>query len=347
MFSLAAKLYLAVATFAALCGVGYWAAVGERSGWVLLLIVAIAALVASLASVVGGVDDRIPASTVEPGPIDRRPVGPDAAARPSPWPLTTALAATIVAVGAAAGAPVLAIGLLALVVPLGGWFAQAWREHPSFSPRAGRSLDDRLVAPVLLPVGTTLAALAIAFGMSRMLLAVSKDAAAVIAIVVAIVILGALYWVSSRPRMGHSAVLGLSAAGAVLLLATGVAGAAMGEREFHHAGGEHGEEGHGPVEFVAKDSVFEEPKSEITAEPKEHVTWHFKNLDDGIYHNVALYEAEPGEGDELVQGKPVFNGRPIPSGEVDYEFEAPEEAGTYLYVCDFHVLSMRGELVVE
>lgn len=347
MFSLAAKLYLALAAFAAVCGLGYFIAVGERTGWILLLAVAVAALVGSVAGVVGGVDDRIGTLGDEPGPVDHRPVSPDAAARPSAWPLGLAAAATLVAVGAAVGAPIVILGLIAATIPLGAWFAQGWREHPTFSPRIGRRLDDRLVAPVLLPIGTLLAALFIAVALSRLLLAVDKDAAAVIGIAVAIAILGALFWISSRPNLGSSGVLAVSAIGLALLVAGGVAGAAMGEREFHPAGGEHGE-AHEPVEFVAKGSKFELPKrTRLTVEPAKPVAWRFENLDAGIYHNIAVYKAEEGEGGELVQGEPIFNGKPIPDGDIEYEFEAPEEPGTYLYVCDFHVLSMRGELVVK
>ena len=58
----------------------------------------------------------------------------------------------------------------------------------------------------------------------------------------------------------------------------------------------------------------------------------FDNKDTGIYHNVAIYTAD---------GKPVFNGKPVPKGIVDYDLQPPPP-GTYQFLCDFHAIDHEG-----
>lgn len=339
MFSLATKLHLALAGFAGACALVYMAAVGDRSGWVLLLIAGCAFLVAALAGLAGDVDDRAIASS--DGDATEVAVTPDAAGQPSVWPLAAAVAATAFAVSLAYGAVVFTLAAVLAAVALGGWFARVWREHPTFTPKVARRLDDRLVAPVLLPVGTFLVVLFIGAGISRVLLAVNADMAALIAIVVAIVLIAGLYLIAARPNLSSSALTLIGVVALAALLAGGVAGAAKGERAFHHEA-----EGHEPVEFIARQVQFVEPQGELTVEAGSDVSIRFVNEDVGIYHNVAVYEEVAGPDGSTLQGAPIFNGKPIPSGELDYKFKAPKRAGTYLYICDFHT-NMKGELVVR
>lgn len=349
MFNQATNLYLAVAAFAGATSVAYWLAVEERAGFALLLLTSVAALVAAFAGLAAGVDDRgLVSDDAEAGAADDAVLSlPAGAARPvgsSPWPLAIALAAALAVVGTAVGVPVLVAAVVAALFPLFGWIGQVWREHPGFTPRAARRVDDRLVSPVLVPVGTFAVVLLIGVAVSRVFLAVNKDAAAFIGIVVAVLILAALYLVAARPNMSSSGVVALSTLGVVALLAGGVAGAVSGEREFHHAGEGHGEEAT-EVHFVAENLEFVEPGGKIEVEAGSKLHWIFDNHDED-YHNVAVYERESGPDGSVVQGAPIFNGKPIPEGEIEYELEAPKRAGTYLYICDFHI-NMKGDLVVR
>ena len=81
---------------------------------------------------------------------------------------------------------------------------------------------------------------------------------------------------------------------------------------------------------------------EVTAEAGESRHIAFANHDD-MYHNIAVYEG--GEGD-AEPGAPVYNGRPVVEDEIEYEIEI-DEPGEYLFLCDFHPVTMRGAYVVE
>jgi plastocyanin len=260
--------------------------------------------------------------------------GPADAARPSTGPFLAAVAAGLVAVGLAEGpAYVVSGGLLGLVIA-GLWTAQVWREHPSWTPRLGERMGQRLLVPSLLPVVALLTTAVIAIALSRILLAVSKDGSIIIAGVAALAILAACAVIAYRPRVGPGAMLGLIAVGAVLAGTAGVWGAAAGEREFHP----HHDEHHA-IELAAQNTAFDKTRLVVPAE--EPVVVDFANHDE-IFHNLAVYT--PG-ADATTVGSPVFAGKPIAEGEVEFEMEIPEP-GNYVFVCDFHP-NMRGDLVAE
>ena len=336
MINTPAKILLALSAFAGVVGIGYAIAGDDRTGVVLLGAVLVVALLAAFA-VMGSagadpidLDDEAEAdaaaAVVSHGPMDTP--------RPSAAPLFVAVAAGLIAVGAAEGpAYVVGGGLLALVVAA-LWTAQVWREHPSFTPRVASRLSERVLVPGLLPIVALVLTAVIAISLSRVLLAVSKDGSIVIAGVAALVILMACAFVALRPRVSPGAILGLIAVAAVFAGSAGVWGAAAGEREFEP----HEEEEHA-IRIAAKDTAFDKTKLEVPA--GESVIVDFANRDE-IFHNVAVYT--PG-ADATTVGTPVFAGKPIAEGEVEFEMEIPEP-GSYVFVCDFHP-NMRGDLVAE
>ncbi|HSH62296.1 MAG TPA: cupredoxin domain-containing protein, partial [Acidimicrobiales bacterium] len=224
-------------------------------------------------------------------------------------------------------------GLLLLLVVTAGWFAKAWSEHPSWTRPVRQRVSSRLLAPIGLPVGGFLLAAVIAVSMSRILLAVSKNVATVVAMVVAVVIFAACYWVASRPRMGSSVIVALSVLAGASMVGAGIAGAVGGERKFE----QHHEEEH-PLTVSAKETKFN--TDTITVKAGKDVHLEFVNEDEEIFHNVAVYD---GSGPD---SKPVFNGEGFPGhGERSYEFKAPPP-GSYTFVCDFHP-AMKGNFVSE
>ena len=336
MINDAAKYLLTISGAAALAAVIYGAAVGDRAGAFILGFASLAALIAALATIGTGVIDY-PDEPGEEGEEAPTPAvrEPDRRTRPSAWPALTALAAGTMAVGAAVGAPLVVAGALIALVPFAGWLGQVWREHPSWSPDLSRKMDDRLILPVALPVAMFLLAAFIAVAFSRILLAISKDAATAIAMVAATVILVACAFVASRPRLRSGAVTGLAVIAALAAGASGVVGAAAGERDFH----EHEHKGiH--EEIVATNTQFNTSRLEFPA--GKDVTLDFHNEDHEIFHNVSVYEGEPTDP----KARPLFNGKPITEGEVAYEFKTPPP-GTYKFACDFHLTNMVGELVIK
>lgn len=215
----------------------FGAVVGEDAGTALLISAGLAAALAGLA-IVGAQGRDVPA--VEGG---RQPSSL-AAAGSSVWPVVTGLAALLIATGLATGSGLVALGFAAAGVAGMGWFAQSWSAHPTWTTEQNERVSSRLVTPIVLPLGVTALVLVIAFAFSRTLLAVDKNAAVLIALIAALVILGAGVVVSTR-GLGRSAVLSLLAVGALVTAGLGVGGAVAGEREFHAAGGSEGHAGEG------------------------------------------------------------------------------------------------------
>lgn len=333
MLSSVSKFLLAVAVATGAAGLFYQWVVHERAGSTLLFAVAVAALVACVATAGGTVPDTAP--PVPPGAPapERRATTTGAPPLGSGWPAFAALAVAGLACTAAAGGVVVWVGVVAVLVAAAGWFATAWRGHASWTPRVQDRVRLRLLVPVALPAAMVALAATIAISVSRILLAVDKNASVAIALVVAVAILGACWFVSSKPRMPSSAILALAVVAVVAVAGAGISGVAAGEREFHpHEG--HGEE----LRITAHEIKFS--TDSLTARAGEEVRMEFENEDVGVYHNVAVYE---GEGTDAA---PVFNGVGFPgSGKRTYQFEAPE-AGSYVFVCDFHP-NMKGTLVVE
>ena len=334
MINDAAKYLLTISGLTAVAAGMYGVAVGDRAGAFILGFASLGALVAALATIGTGVFDYPdePGSDAgadeAPTPAVREPAPP---ARPSAWPAVAALSAGTVAVGAAVGAPLVVAGAVIALIPFAGWLAQVWREHPSWSPDLSRRMDDRLVLPVVLPVAMFLLAALIAVSFSRILLAISKDAATAIAMVAATLILVACAFVASRPRLRSGSVTGLAVIAALAAGASGVVGAAAGEREFPK------HEEHVPEEeIVARNTQFNLPEIEFPAETRVKLDFH--NEDHEVFHNVSIYTKDEAS-------RPVFNGRPITEGEVVYEFRTPPP-GEYQFICDFHP-NMVGDLVTE
>ena len=349
MFSAFSTTCFVLAAAAIAAGGAYGLAAGnDQGGSALFFVLAVAAaLLGVVAAALGARDVAVsPSAAADSAPV-RRPVDRVPGVRPSSWPLLAALALGLFAAGLATDAPLLAIGLIAVIVASLGWLAQSWREHPAWNPLYSERINDRYVVPIVLPVGVLVAVAIGAVSVSRLLLAVSEKVAPLIATVVAIAILGVFALLATRP-MARSASLAFAIAGTLFVAGSGIGGAVAGEREFHQEGAEHAEEegGHGSeggggggesvtVELVAASLKFDKSKIEVPAHAK--VTVHLVNDDPTIPHNVSFYEEKGGKA--IVEGE-IFDGGT--SG--DTSFESPDE-GEYYFQCDVHP-NMNGELVV-
>lgn len=334
MLNLVSKLLFTLSTLGVGSAIAYGLAVDERSGVAIFLFLALAAAVAGVATCGNAVPDLPPVLPEDAPPPQRRATTIGVAPRGSIWPLVAAAAVTSLAVGAALGPFVVLGGAVAVVAATGGWFSKVWSEDPTWIPRVKERVSARLLVPVGLPIATFLLAAFIAISLSRVLLAINKDLAAVLAVVVGVAVLAVCAWMAARPSLRPSAVVSMGALAALSMLGAGIAGAVSGERHFEaHGGGEHGDE---VIHVVAKETAFD--KKKITAKAGDKVRIEFENHDEELYHNVAVYK---GEGPSA---KPVFNGEGFPGEDSrEYEFTAPAP-GKYVFVCDFHV-NMTGEFV--
>jgi plastocyanin len=330
--NLATKLFGLLAGLALIAAIGYAVVVGDRAGADLFVVMAGGlAVAAAVAAATVSSDSAPPVAADAPAPERRNAYGEGDVPSATGWPVVAALAATAVTVALAAGASWLAAAIGASVIPAVGWLTHVWREHPSFSAKVRQRVSDRLVAPVAMPVLATIGALFIAAMVSRVLLAIPATASWVTALILAAGLMVVLWMVASRPRVPSGALVGIAAVSVLSLTVAGALGAKAGERKW-----EPHESGIAVQSIEAKNLQFTKATLEFPADSDVEV--HFVNADTGTFHNVAFYTS----GD--ANRKPLFAGKPIPDGHIDYKPHTPAP-GTYAFFCDFHP-AMTGKLVI-
>ncbi len=325
MFNVASKTYFMIGVATVVVGFGYAFATGDRVGFSALVFAGLTALGLGI-----GVFGFSPVESPLPDgePAEARPGDTTDVPPPTGWPVLGAVAVAAVAAGLATDTSLIVIGAAFGLVAIFAWFGQVWREHPSWTLEMNERLHDRFVVPIGLP-GTIIVLAGIGvISLSRLMLALSREAAPVVGSIIAFLILGGFYLVSSR-QLGRRTLTTLAVGSAGLVLASGVAGAVKGEREFHHP-----EAGHA---FVLAAENLEFDKSDLDLPAEAEIKLKFENHDD-VQHNFALLEREGGE--------PLFRGDIIGKGRTVYEFTTPE-AGTFYFQCDVHPVEMNGRVRVS
>lgn len=285
-------------------GVGFGIAVGDRTGTAVLVSAGIVAGLAGIAAVgAQGRDVAVPGASDEATSL--------APAGSSVWPLGVGLGALVLATGLATGGALVFLGLAACAVAGMGWFAQSWSGHPSWTDEQNERVTSRLILPLVLPLAVTALVLLIAFAFSRTLLAVSANAATLIALVGALVVLGGGVLAAVR-GLGRTAVLGMLTAAAVAIAALGVGGAVAGEREFHHAGDDaaHGEssEDHEESAGESDDAEHEEADGEHPPEEDGEAPGTETTLaEDGVVSSPGAPAASAPPSVELVSDNLEFD----------------------------------------
>lgn len=194
-----------------------------------------------------------------------------------------------------------------------------------------KTTRDRLVLPILLPVGIIVIMVGVLWGFSRILLSVSHDAATVTALAVAIAIVVAGSVLGSRQIVRLSSLgemVGVVAG--VAMLAGGVAVASLGT-EAEGGGGEAGTS----LEIVAVNLAFQPTSITVPAGKPFQIV--FTNQDAGVQHNVQIFDNPD------LSGTPLFSGDLVTGpGKVTYDVPALD-AGTYAFNCVVHP-SMTGTM---
>ncbi len=94
------------------------------------------------------------------------------------------------------------------------------------------------------------------------------------------------------------------------------------------------------VRVVAEDLEFD--PEEISVPRGAHVRLTLHNRD-SVPHNVSIYRSAQA-------AEAIFIGQLLsgpPDASITYEFQAPEEPGTYFFRCDVHPITMTGNFAVE
>ena len=194
------------------------------------------------------------------------------------------------------------------------------------------SLRDRLVMPILLPLGIVAVIAAVLFGFSRILLSLTPTAATLTAIAVATGVVLTASLAAGRKQVRLStlgAMLGVTAG--VAMLAGGIALAVVGGNEEEPGGG-----GEKPVVALAAANIAFEPTT-LTIPAGESFTLRFHNEDANIQHNVQIFE------DPKFGGTPLFSGALVTGvRQTDYDVD-PIDAGAYFFRCEVHP-TMTGEM---
>jgi hypothetical protein len=218
--------------------VGYKGGVGDHFGYGLLLSAAAVSLLLGLVSTAAR-DADAEAQAQVAGTETVPPVIP---ATPSYWPAVAAFGAALFVIGLVSQAVFVVAGLSVIGIVLVEWAVQTWADRATGDPEVNRRLRNRLMNPIEFPAAGVLILGTLALAFAGVFLALSAEAAVWVAMVFALVIVVAGFFVASRPRISSNVVVGLLLVGAVVAIGLGVASGIAGKREFHEHGTE--EEGH-------------------------------------------------------------------------------------------------------
>lgn len=219
--------------------IGYKGGVGEHVGYTMLMAFAVSSVGMGIASL--AFRDGDPEALAELANSDAVPP----VSEPndlSQWPIVTAFSLTLMTLGLAVGPLLFAIGAGALAISAFEWSIKAWSERATGDPEVNRTIRNRLMYPVELPVAGLALAAIVVYCFSRILLSASKSGALIIATVIGLVIFTVAVGIGTRPQIRRAAVVGAVLLGAVAVLAVGIIGALRGESAV-----EHHEEGHALV----------------------------------------------------------------------------------------------------
>jgi plastocyanin len=179
-------------------------------------------------------------------------------------------------------------------------------------------------------------AAALVWSFSRILLAVDKNQASAIALLMAMNLLigAALIAYGGRVRRRPAAFPFLLIASLVVIAGGTVAAVAFGDR-----GAEEGAEGEQPqtqaVTLEAAELKFTQTELTLTAGARIRMT--FANGDAGTQHNFSLFNGPDASAPVIIRGS--LNTGPT---RVTYDFTAPGRPGDYFFQCDVHPGTMTG-----
>jgi hypothetical protein len=219
MFKVGSKLFLGVTGFAALNLVAYVIFVERLAIGGVALSIVFAALIGLSSAVI----------LVNEGDDEVQPR--DASlTRASMWPIVTVAGLVLFVLGIVVAQVYFIFGIVVVLAALAEWMVQSWSESASDDSAHNESARRRLLHPIEFPVIAALGLGVILFSFSRIMLAISKSAGAVMFIVVATLVLLAGVLFAVRPSLKPALVGGICVIGAVGIVAGGITSAGAGMR---------------------------------------------------------------------------------------------------------------------
>ncbi len=224
---------------------GYKGRVGDHVGYSVLVGVFVSSLFIGCVSVAfRDADAEAAAQVVDSETPPPAPVPQGA----SYWPIVAAFGVGSVVIGLVVGSPLVVLGLGALAAVAFEWAVKNWADRATADPALNRSIRNRVMYPIEVPVLSAVGIAVFVLAISRVLLAVPEFGAYLVFGLVPALILGVAWLLSARPRVSPNVLAALLLVGGLAVLAGGVVGAAIGPREIepHEEEGGHGE-GEGSV----------------------------------------------------------------------------------------------------
>ena len=232
-------------------------------------------------------------------------------------------------------------------------------EAPPDQHEEDEEVHQRVILPLVVPLGVFLFAMLVIYGLSRIFLELNEvdvggvTMATPLAIAVSLAILAAAWYVASHPRVSQMQI-GAIAFVAVALLTGGTIFAAVydgGEEE--HVTGEPTATPDGVADaIVMGDNFFvynDATAPEIVVVAGQEVTFEITN-DGRALHNMHIGDTSgnfdigfcaPGDPE------PCSDPEAISAGDTATITFRLDEPGTYAFRCDFHPLDMVGTIRVE
>ena len=123
------------------------------------------------------------------------------------------------------------------------WMMSAWADRATGDASANRELRNRIMAPFEIPILGAAAVAIIVLAASRILLAVSELNAVWAAAALTAVIMIAAVAITAMDNPSRGTVVGVLAAGVLVIVVLGIISAVVGQRDFHHEEeGDHSDE---------------------------------------------------------------------------------------------------------
>ncbi len=191
----------------------------------------------------------------------------------------------------------------------------------------------------VIPIAAILIIGIVAVGVSQVLLNIPKEAATVVALALAMNILGGCAVLALR-RQTDASTLGELMVVVSYPLVIGIALAIVGFGSGQNVAEHHGEQtgsGGATLQIVAQSVQFNTDTLEF---PAQEDTELVLDNQDSVEHNLSIYENENAQQD-------LFLGQNVgPGASVTYSIP-PMPAGEYFFRCDLHPTSMTGTAIVE